>query len=190
MRAAGLLLAMTLTGASATVVTALAQQAGKPETFRANAQVAGPSGAAATTILITVERFSHDQDRKTVEGALKGGGYPGFLTALRKAPEVGYVQHGAQKYAIRYARQTETDKGRTIVVVTDRPVFFVGGGAPDAKPRAGYEVAVARLEVDVNGSGAGSMAAAARVKLGPDGTVQVDDYAEEPIKLTVTRQIS
>jgi hypothetical protein len=172
-------------------LTVVLTQAAKPETFRAQAQVKGSAGGAEATILIAIERYSHEHDRKAVEGALKGGGYPGFLTALRKAPEVGHVEHGKQKYAIRYARQTETDKGYTIVVVTERPVFFVGGGAPDAKPRAGYEVAVLRLEVDATGAGTGSMAAAARVKLAPDGSVQVDDYADEPIALvTVTRQIS
>ena len=48
------------------------------------------------------------------------------------------------------------------------------------------------MEVDDVGLGSGSMAAAARIKPGPDGVgVQVDDYAEEPIKLvTVSRKIS
>jgi hypothetical protein len=167
------------------------RQIGAPETFSANANVKGPAGAAAATIQIAIQRYTPDADRTAVEGALKGGGYPAFLTALRKAPDVGSVSIGAQKYAIRYARQTATPKGRTIVVVTDKPMFFVGGAAPDAKPRAGYEVAVLRLEVDEIGLGSGLMAAAARVKPGPEGSVQLDDYAEEPIKLvTVTRKLS
>ena len=115
-----------------------------------------------------------------------------FLTALRKAPEVGTVAVGDQKFAIRYAHEVKTAKGRTITLVTDKPVFFVGGGSAEAKPRAGYEVAGIRIEVDDVGLGSGSMAAAARIKPGPDGVgVQVDDYAAEPIKLvTVSRKIS
>jgi hypothetical protein len=76
-------------------------------------------------------------------------------------------------------------------VVTDRPIFFVGGGAPEAKPRAGFDVAVIRMEIDHIGFGSGVMAAAARLKPAPDGGVQIDDYAEQPIKLvTVTRKFS
>ena len=97
--------------------------------------------------------------------------------------EVGTVSAGAQKWTIRYARERKTDKGRSIVVVTDKPIYFVGGGSVDAKPRAGYEVAVVQMDVDEVGLGSGSMAAAARVKPDGEGGVRIDDYAEQPIKL-------
>ena len=35
-----------------------------------------------------IQRYTPDFDRTAVETALKQGGYPGFVTALRKAPEV------------------------------------------------------------------------------------------------------
>ena len=161
-----------------------------PETFSAQAQAGNAAGAtAAVPIAIHVERYTPDFDRKVVEEALRVGGYPGFLPALRKAPEVGYVELGGQKYAIRWARQTPSGQGRTLVVVTDKPVFFVGGGQANAKPRAGYEVAVIQLLVDNAGKGTGTMAAAARVKPGGETGVQIDDYAEKPITLTmVTRK--
>ena len=102
-----------------------------------------PTGAVSGTLEVRVNRYTPDFDRKTVEEALRLGGYPRFLTALRNAPEVGQlVLGGGQPYAIRYAREKVEAGGRTIVVVTDRPVFFLGGGRADAKPRAGYEVAV------------------------------------------------
>jgi hypothetical protein len=166
------------------------RNSGAPETFSANAQVKAAAGAIAATILIQIQRYTPDFDRTAVETALKGGGYPAFLTALRKAPEVGSVTVGDQKFAIRWARDQKTAKGRTIVVVTDKPVFFVGGGSTTAKPRAGYEVAVIQLQMDEVGLGSGSMAAAARVKPGGETGVQIDDYADEPIKLvTVSRKI-
>ena len=65
---------------------------------------------------------------------------------------------------------------------------FLAGQA-DAKPRAGYEVAVIQLKVDGRGDGAGTMAAAARVRPGGETGVQIDDYAEVPISLVkVTRK--
>ena len=167
------------------------RNSGAPETFSANAQVKAGAGSLAATIQIHIQRYTPDFDRTAVETALKQGGYPGFVTALRKAPEVGSVIVGDQKFPIRWAREQKTDKGRTIVVVTDKPVFFVGGGRTEAKPRAGYEVAVVQLMVDEIGTGSGSMAAAARVKPGGETGVQIDDYADEPIKLvTVSRKIS
>lgn len=167
------------------------RNSGAPETFTANAQARAAAGALAATILIDIQRYTPEFDRTAVEAALKGGGYPAFLTALRKAPEVGSVAIGDQKFAIRWAREQKTAKGRTIVVVTDKPVFFVGGGRTDAKPRAGYEVAVIQLLVDDIGLGTGTMAAAARVKPGGETGVQIDDYAEEPIKfVTVSRKMS
>ena len=166
------------------------RNSGAPETFSANAQAKAGAGSVAATIQIQIQRYTPDFDRTAVETALKQGGYPGFVTALRKAPEVGSVIVGDQKFPIRWAREQKTDKGRTIVVVTDKPVFFVGGGRTEAKPRAGYEVAVIQLMVDEIGLGTGSMAAAARVKPGGETGVQIDDYADEPIKLvTVSRKI-
>jgi hypothetical protein len=76
-------------------------------------------------------------------------------------------------------------------VVTDTPIFFLGGDAPEPKPRAGFDVAVLRMEVDEIGLGSGVMAAAARVRPAPHGGVQIDDYGEEPIRLaTVRRKLS
>ena len=60
----------------------------------------------------------------------------------------------------------------------------------NAKPRAGYEVGLIRIQVDNAGMGSGEMAAAARVKPGGETGVQVDDYAEQPLTLTgVARKI-
>ena len=61
--------------------------------------------------------------------------------------------------------------------------IFLGGGATDAKPRAGYEVGVIQMEVDEKGNGTGSVAAAARVKPGEDGVI-VDDYGDQRIEIT------
>jgi hypothetical protein len=161
---------------------------GAPETFSADARVETGAAAGAANVQIVIQRYSPEAERTAVEGALKTGGFAGFVTALRKASEVGHIEFGTQKFAIRYARQTDTPKGRTIVVVTDTPVLFIGGAAPDAKPRQGYEVAIVRLEMHAAGMGSGVMAAAARVRPDPEGGVQLDDYADTPIKLSMVRR--
>jgi hypothetical protein len=181
--------AVYLTVALATT-PALAQGEGKPpETFFANAQVSGKDAGVSANVTIQIDRYTDPRDRTTMTEALRTGGYPGLLPVLRKMPEVGYVEVNGRKVSIRWARQTVNQgKGRSISIVTDSPIAFVGGAAVDAKPRAGFELAVIFFEVDSVGLGKGTMAAAARVK--PDGKdgVVIDDYAEKPINLVTVRK--
>ena len=155
-----------------------------PRTLVASAEVSGATSGATATITIRIERLMPDFDFKAVVDGLKFGGYPGALTALRKLPEIGYVQIGDRRTVLKYAHQRADGKSG-LVLVTDRPIFFVGGGAPDAKPKAGYELGVIELQVDAQGNGQGTMAAAARVKPGPDGGVILDDYAATPVRLSL-----
>jgi len=182
-RTATVLVSVLLAGTSAGL---MAQgKATAPETFTATAQAKNATGGASGTLEVRVSRYTPDFDRKTVEEALRLGGYPRFLPALRNAPEVGQlVLAGGPAYTIRYAREKVDDDVRTIVLVTDRPVLFIGGGRAESKPRAGYEIALVQIVVPKTGPASGTMAAAARVR--PDGTggVVLDDYAEDPITLT------
>ena len=188
-RSVTFLTAALLLGASTGAGAQAAGAATAPEVFSATAQAKTASSAVSGALVMRVSRYTPDFDRKTVEEALRLGGYPRFLTALRNAPEVGQLTLAdGPPYVIRYARDKAVGAGREIVLVTDRPVFFVGSARTDAKPRAGYEVAVIQIQVDGAGRGKGTMAAAARVR--PDGTggVLLDDYADALIEVTnVTR---
>lgn len=187
MRTATILMTVLLLGAPAWIAAQTAAPAtGAPEVFTATANAKNAGGAMSGTLDIRVNRYTPDFDRKTVEEALRLGGYPRFLTTLRNAPEVGQlVLGGSEPYAIRYARERVEAGNRTILVVTDRPVFFVTGGrAVGAKPRAGYEVAMVEIKVDGKGQATGTMAGAARVRPDGGGGVLLDDYADQPITLT------
>jgi len=126
-----------------------------------------------------------------MERTLKEGGSAAFGLALRQAPIVGQFEVGSRTFAIRWARQRATDRGRVISLVTDAPVYFVGGGVPGARSREGFDVAVIQLTLDSSGLGEGTMAAAASVKPGDQGGVAVDAYEGDPIKLrSIIRKIS
>jgi hypothetical protein len=162
-----------------------------PETFTANLQAKGDrGGAAAATVTIDIKRYTPEAERTAVEQALKTGGFAGFVAALRKAPAVGTVTFGEQSWTIRWAREQPGTRHRIITLVTDSPIFFVGGGSSNAKDRTGYDVALIQMRIEVSGLGNGTMAAAARVKPGGETGVQVDDYAENPIKMvSIMRKI-
>jgi hypothetical protein len=163
---------------------------GAPETFNARANVSTEAARGDVYVEIRVEKYTPDKEREAVVKTLAAGGSAAFVEAIRKAPIAGQINIGKQTFTIRWAREVKDDKGRTITLVTERPVYFVGAGLPDAKSRAGYDVAVIQLKMDSAGVGEGVMAAAAKVKPGGPTGVQVDDYGSEPIKLlSVTRKI-
>jgi hypothetical protein len=187
MRTAKILIVVLLLAAPVWVrAQATGPAATAPEVFTATAQAKNATGAVSGTLEARVSRYTPEFDRGAVETALRNGGYPGFLTALRKAPEVGQlIVAGGQPFAIRYAREKVEAGARTIVLVTDRPVYFIGGGRGEpTKPREGFEVAVVQIQLDATGKGSGMMAGAARVRPDGDGGVLLDDYAEQPIALT------
>ena len=156
-----------------------------PETFTSDVQGGRGNSAVISKIRIQVDKYTHEQDRKAMTDALTTGGYTKFLQTLRATPVSGYVEIEKQKFNIRFARETATEKGRDITLVTETPVYFLGGGRADAKPRAGYEIAVVTLSVDDYGLGTGRMAAAAKVRPDGSGGVLLDDYADEPMRLPV-----
>jgi hypothetical protein len=160
-----------------------------PETFRAQVQSRTASGALAATIRLQIDRYTPEADRKAMTEAIAHGGYAAFLQALRKSPSVGFVQIEELQVPVRWAREQKTPQGRDISLVTDAPVYFVGGGAANPKSREGFELAVVRLMVDEIGLGTGTMAAAARVKPDGAGGVIVEDYAAETIKLTSVSRV-
>lgn len=171
---------------------AAAQPAG-PETFdvtaTATAQQGAAKGSLTVPMTIQIDRYTPEHARVLMTDALKYSGYPGFLRALRDAPRAGSLEVGGQKFVIRWARQEPGEGGREISIVTEEPVFFLGSGKADAKPTAGYELGVVLLTMKASGRGEGTMAGAARVKPRGGTSVQIDDYAQTPVKLTaVVRQ--
>lgn len=160
-----------------------------PETFIAQAEALGKQAGATASVTIRIDRYTEDRDRTAMQEALRINGYPGFLPVFRKSPPVGFVEANGRKVVAKWAREQPTEKGgRTITVVTDGPLFFLGGGDVNAKPREGYELALLQIDVDSVGLGTGTLAAAARIKPGGATGVQVDDYAQTPVKLVSVRK--
>jgi hypothetical protein len=161
-----------------------------PEIFDIVATVAAKgstTGNITVPMTVQLDRYTPEHERTKMTDGLKYNGYPGFLNALRDAPQVGTLDGAGEKFVIRWARTVDNPGGgRTISIVTDTPVYFVGGWRKDAKSKAGYELAVMQLVLDKTGHGEGTMAAAARVKPGGETGVRIDNYAETPMKLKAT----
>ena len=164
-----------------------------PETFRAQAKAVSDAGlAGAAYVDIHIDKYSPDAERDAMLATLKSGGYAALLDAIRKAPAIGTVKVGTETFVVRWARQQRSGENRrTISIVTDKPMLFVGGGQANAKPREGYDIAVVQFDMDDAGVGSGTMAAAAKIKPGGPNGFQIDDYADQPIKLvSISRSLS
>lgn len=164
-----------------------------PETFRAQAKAASDAGlAGAAYVDIHIDKYLPDAERDAMLATLKSGGYAALLDAIKKAPAIGTVKVGTETFVVRWARQQRSGENRrTISIVTDKPMLFVGGGQANAKPREGYDIAVVQFDMDDAGVGSGTMAAAAKIKPGGPNGFQIDDYADQPIKLvSISRSLS
>ena len=83
----------------------------------------------------------------------------------------------------RITIERPTGTGRLLTILTDQPLAFVGAGVPGAKAKEGYDFAVIDIEVDAKGSGSGTLAPAAKIKMNQNAFV-VEDYGAEVVRLT------
>jgi hypothetical protein len=97
--------------------------------------------------------------------------------------DAGTIEVGQRKTAIKYAYSRPTGDGRLVTVITAEPIVFLGAGLPEAKPKAGHDVAAALLVLDGSGAGHGELAPAATIKTNESGAVVVDDYGDAKVWL-------
>jgi hypothetical protein len=173
-------LACTLLVATTSVANG---QAG--ETFTATATVKTAGGASATApVTISVDRTMPQAEADGLAAAFKSGGVSGLRKALKGTKPTGSVTLGSGKPTpTRITIERATDKGRLLTIVSDTPILFLGAGVPEAKAKAGYDFAVVDIELDAKGSGAGTLAPAAKIIL-KNGAFVVEDFASELVQLT------
>jgi hypothetical protein len=176
----------TLTFAAAALASAILEapalgQAG--ESFMATASVKSEDVTGTAPVAVVIKHWATDAERAKVMKALKSGGTPALKSALSKMRDSGMLSLAKQKAAIKYAYATSTGVGRLITVVTAKPLYHLGAGLPDAKPKAGYDVAIALLVLEGDGTGHGELSPAAKVKIDDLGAISVEDYGYAKIWL-------
>jgi hypothetical protein len=152
-----------------------------PLTLPLDARAAGPTTTVVSSLTIHVDRLMEENRRTRVTNALKWNGYAGFLNTLRALPPVGTIEAAGRTVNLRYAHEQPDGTGRRLVLIADRPLFFLTGSSSTS--REGYQLTVVDLRFDAQGRVTGTMAGAARVKPARDGGVVLDDYAEAPVQL-------
>ena len=179
------ILTTTLVAMAIAAAGTIALDAQGGATYTATANVKTAAGASVTApVTVTVTRWTTDAERTKVMDALKAGG-SALKTTLDAMPSAGTIEVGGRKTTLRFARTLNTAGGKLVTLVASEPIIFLGAGAPEAKPKAGYDFSFATFEVDAAGKGtAGDLAPAAKLKVGPNDAVVVDDYGAEAVRLT------
>ena len=156
----------------------------KGEVFTATAAVKTAGGASATApVTIEVTRKMSQPEAEAMTNAFINGGVAGLRKALATTAATGSIQIGSGKPTpTRLTLERQTDKGRMLTIVTDRPLLFLGAGLPDAKPKEGYDFGLVDVIVDPAGSGSGTMSTAAKVTV-RQGVFVVEDYSGELVRL-------
>ena len=149
------------------------------DTFTAAAAVTG-EGTANVPLTIVVQRYTSDGQRKTVVDALKKNGMSAARALLAKERDLGSVQIGDRRTAIKYIYARETLTGRQVTAVTAQPIALDGV----ATPAAGFDLGLVILDVDATGTGRGDLVPATKIRVNGEGAFETEDYNGVVVRLS------
>jgi hypothetical protein len=179
--------ALVIGGACVLTAAAIASAQGRQgtgETYTADASVKRANGSMTSAKLTaTIRSWSTDAERDALMAAVKAGG-TAARDLLAKHADVGSIQVGAAPTPVKYAYARAVGSGRLITVVTAQPIHYVGGDAPNAKPKAGYDLGLVLMQIDGSAPGTGEVAPAAKVKVDDKGAIVTEDYGADAVRLT------
>lgn len=152
-------------------------------TFSATASVKSPTKSGSMPVVIKIDRFTSDTDREAIIAVIKAKKPGETLRTLTAKDDIGFIQLGERKTPIKFAYARPTGDGRLITIVTAQPIRYLGGSDPGAKPKEGFDLALALLVLDGRDSGEGELTPAAKVKMDAAGAIVTEDYGSEVVRL-------
>lgn len=159
----------------------------KSEQFSATAfGQSGMFGGKSVPLNIYINEYSSDQEVEELATTLKTKGSDALLRAVQKMKEKGRVATtGRVGWTGPVVRQHPTEKGRRIVMFSDRPIsFYESRTAPRSK---NYEFGMLVLDVNDKGEGEGLLYGACRVKFTKDDQVEVEHFGQAPARLAAVK---
>lgn len=157
----------------------------KPEKFTAFAVDISNMAprATATTVDMTINRWSTDTERDALLSVFRDKGQDALLSALQKLPVVGGIRTpGSLNYDVHFARQRpDAEGGRMVFLMTDR---YISTWEALNRPRTiDYPFTLIQLQLDKEGKGVGKASIATRITQAADGTIELENFANQPVVL-------
>jgi len=179
----------SLAGASGTAPSESAEDKAVLRLHAFAVDMSGAGRARAGALEIAIERWSTDEERDRLRGILIERGADALLSALQKVkPRAGYIRTSSSLgWDIHYAREEPVgDGGRRVIIATDRPMSF---WELRNQPRSvQYDFTLAEIRLNKDGKGEGKLARAAKISWDPGTrTIEIENYAIEPVRLTEVR---
>ncbi len=154
-----------------------------PRTIVANAKAVSGVTTITSTVTIQINRLVEPARRDRLLKGFDQNGYQGLMDVMRPLPIIGSIATQRASVDVKYAWETPAQGRTRLIVVADKPLFFLPGDEPKARP--GYVLTVVQLLLDDRGGGTGLMAGAARVKRAAEEGIILEDYGTVPVDLTV-----
>jgi hypothetical protein len=160
-----------------------AQDKPNRETIQATAMGQQRASGKMFSVTVNIDSYSTPEDRKVLIDAFNAGGHDALVKTLRAMKSKGRVAiTGTLGYQIAYIRSFETENGRRIRLVTDRPIHFaeayLNGRSKD------YDLSA--LEINLNADpkqSNGSLIVAGKFKVDKSQQVFFESYGSGPWRL-------
>jgi hypothetical protein len=141
----------------------------------------GVRGGSTAPVMIHIDHYSSDAQVQRLAGILAQKGPDALREALWNE-EVGYLRvGGGLGYPIAAARSRETPTGRVIRMMIDRPISQ--REVLNNTFSSDYPFSYIEINLDRAGKGEGQFFAAAKVSLKQDGTLTVESFSPQPLRL-------
>jgi hypothetical protein len=142
-----------------------------PERFTANLDAMGTPRVGVVHFSITIERWSTEEERKSLLQALNDNGTEGLLEKMAKM-DVGYMQiDNSLGWRLASASTWQTEKGRLVRVVTDRPIAIHESlrGTRSLE----YPIGIIEFTLPADGPGEGALLGAAQLQFDKEGRIEL-----------------
>jgi hypothetical protein len=142
---------------------------------------------------IYVNKYSSDEEANLLKGALIDGGPQALLKTIQKLDSKGRISLTGRVgfYDFKFIRERETETGRRIVCVTDRPLGFLELYAGARSTDYTFGIVILDLEKNKKGKeeGTGQMMYAVKVKFKNGNMLELEHYGIAPISLRNVRAL-
>ncbi len=134
---------------------------------------------------LRIREFSTQENADALQKTLADGGTDALMEALREGNFGEAKVTGGLTRRIGYVRVFPGENGSTVVLVTNKPLYFPGD-EPPGDPEG--PVGVFHLQLNNRGNGRGRLAEAVKINVTRTGTLEVEATASDPIEVQDVEQ--